>query len=174
MENYIDLEINGILIPHMKVMKPQYKGRCLRTGKWYDPAKESVTIAFKHRDQLTDQQKKALFGEGQVYHATTILVDQPQTKPKTWTPSQYQVNILDKLLNTTSHLFIEALAGCAKTATLVWLVKQMLQKGLLRGKQVIYLAFNKAIQEELIKELQGTGCPAMTTHGFGFQILKKQ
>lgn len=189
-DQYIDVEIGGVLIPRMKVMKAQYKGRCCRTGQWFDPKKGDYQIAFKHKDQLTETQKKAVFGDGQVYHVT-VLVDQIAETPletvaqptvttqavvqqkKEWTPSVYQATILDRLLNCLSHLFIEALAGCGKTETLVWLVKQMLRNGLMKGKQVVYLAFNKAIQEELVKKLIGTGCPAMTTHSFGLQMLKK-
>lgn len=189
-DQYLDIEIGGVLIPRMKIMKAQYKGRCCRTGQWFDPNKGEFTIAFKHKDQLTDMQKKAVFGNGQVYHVT-VLVDQlsepaaegvaPQQvatnhvvqQKKEWTPSVYQSNILDKLLHSLCHLFIEALAGCGKTETLVWLVKQMLRHGLMKGKQVVYLAFNKSIQEELVKKLIGTGCPAMTTHAFGLQMLKK-
>lgn len=188
---YLDVEIGGVMIPRMKVMNSQYRGRCLVTGKWYEPG---TLIAFKHRDNLTDAQKKALFGTGTVYHATVIVDSQPSTEvvnqaaeavsslpptpflnqKKDWTPSKYQVNIREKLFGTNKHVFIEALAGCGKTQTLVWLVKEGMKTGVLRGKQIIYMAFNKSIQEELSLKLQGTGCPAMTTHSFGFQLLKKQ
>jgi superfamily I DNA/RNA helicase len=197
--DYLDIEVCGILVPRMKVMDAQYKGRCCRTGKWYDPEKDGpCKIAFKHRDQLTDDQKRAIFGEKTVYHVTVLLegagvtytpgqapqqpvaarpapshVRTPQVlqKKKHWNPSKYQSKIMENLLDTECHLFIEALAGCGKTETLVWLVRE--QQLALRGKNVIYLAFNKSIQEELVKKLQGTGCIALTTHAFGFQMLKR-
>lgn len=183
-EEYIDIEINGVLIPRCKIMPAQYKGKCSKTGKWFEPG--TVTIAFKHKNDLTEQQKKAVFGDKQVYHVTVIVdnVAVVSTNPpvsatnkpakKEWTPSRFQSYILDMALKTESHLFIEALAGCGKTATLVWLVKKLQSLGKLLGKQVIYLAFNKSIQEELAKHLIGTGCPAMTTHSFGLSLLKRQ
>lgn len=76
-EQYIDVEIGGVLIPRMKIMTSQYKGRCLRTGKWFDPG---TLIAFKHRDHLTDIQIKALFGDGKAYNAT-VIVDSPAPAP---------------------------------------------------------------------------------------------
>ncbi len=205
-DNYIDLEVGGILIPRMKIMDAQYKGRCSRTGKWYDPEKDGpCKIAFKHRDQLTEDQKRAVFGDKTVYHVTVLLegagvtqvepakaapmqapaarpapsethVRAPQSlqpKKKQWTPSEYQADILEQLLTVEAHLFIEALAGCGKTETLVWLVRELQNRGMLRGLAVVYMAFNKAIQEELVKKLLGTGCPALTTHSFGLQMLKR-
>lgn len=177
---YVDLDVCGIEIPHMKVMQAQWKGRCTRTGKWYDPAKGPTTIAFKHKDQLTEDQKQAIFGHKTAYHVTVVLTEadfQPKApvsaSKDSFTPSSYQNIILDNVLSNNKHVFIRALAGCGKTQTLVWIVKELAKRGLLRGKRVIYLAFNKAIQEELSRKLMGTGCPALTTHGFGYDMLRQ-
>ena len=180
-EQYIDLEIAGILIPRMKIMPSKYKGKCQRSGKWFDPSKQECMIAFKHKDHLTKDQIAAIYGTNPVYHVTVLLNPEEvhsltastPISHKEFVPSSYQSDILNKLLTTECHLFIEALAGTGKTATLVWLVQELNKRGLLAGKRVVYLAFNKSIQEELSKKLLGTGCPAMTTHSFGFQVLKR-
>lgn len=87
-------------------------------------------------------------------------------------PSEYQKSILDVILQEKSHLLIEALAGAGKTSTLVWIVREI-SKLANKGK-IIYLAFNKSIQEELVEKLEGTGVPALTTHSFGFGIVKSK
>ncbi len=187
-DQYVDLTVCGVLVPRMKVMTSQYKGKCSQTGEWFDPG---TVIAFKHKDYLTPQQKAAIYGTGTVYHVMVIcdqppvcetnnislvnnpVIDQTREASGEWTPSVYQGTILDRVLNSMKHVFIEALAGCGKTQTLVWIVKQLQKRGLTRGLNICYLAFNKSIQQELVKKLMGTGCPAMTTHAFCFAALKK-
>jgi hypothetical protein len=130
-DQYVDIVVNGVLIPRMKVMTSQYKGKCNSTGKWFDPG---AVIAFKHKDYLTPQQKAAIFGNGTVYHVTVILeqppleqspcdnsvIEQsqnvvlPTKQAGEWTPSVYQSTILDRVLNAIKHIFIMALAGCGK------------------------------------------------------------
>ncbi len=100
-------------------------------------------------------------------------------KQTPFTPNKYQQAILQATLNNGNlfspdapHVLIEALAGTGKTSTLVWLINELASQNLVQGKKVIYLAFNKSIQEELSERLEGTGVPAQTTHSFGFQLLK--
>lgn len=173
---HVDLDVCGVRINGMKLMTAQYKGKCNRSGQWYNPG---TLIAFKHKDQLTENQKSVIFGTGTVYHLCVVMDDDKSSNEssvsKKMNPSKYQEIIFDKLINTQKHIFIEALAGCGKTSTLVWLVQELCNRGMLRGQNVLYLAFNKSIQEELTVKLQGTGCPAMTTHSFCFnQLLKPQ
>lgn len=171
---HVDLDVCGVRVNGMKLMTAQYKGKCNRSGQWYTPG---TLIAFKHKNQLTDVQKAAIFGTGTVYPLCVIMDDDKSSteasNSKKMNPSKYQEIIFDKLLNTPKHIFIEALAGCGKTSTLVWLVQELCNRGMLRGQNVLYLAFNKSIQEELTVKLQGTGCPAMTTHSFCFNRLLK-
>jgi hypothetical protein len=203
--DYVDLEVQGVVIERMKVMIARRDARCNRLGKWIKLTPNvPLYIAYKHRDNLTEQQKKALYPSGTVYDAIVVLDRTPPQEnlpvvvnnndyddnndvvaqareagvtqaEKEFALSQYQAHILDRLLNGVAHLFIAALAGCGKTVTLVRLIKELMNKGLTRGKAVVYLAFNASIKDELIEKLYGTGVPAMTTHGFGFtEILKRR
>lgn len=171
MPQFVDAEINGVQIKRMVLMKAKYGG--------YDPyAKErfpaGVTIAFKKESDLTEDQKAAIFQSG---YRGSVAIQWPLKEAKTthaFVPSDFQKEILSALLETNDHIFIEALAGSGKTSTLVWLIKELSKKNLTSGKKIVYLAFNKSIQEELVEKLQGTGVPALTTHAFCFsQILKK-
>ena len=89
-----------------------------------------------------------------------------------WEPSSYQQEILESLLDGEDHRLVEALAGSGKTTTLVWLLKSLSKLNLIKNKKIIYLAFNKNIQEELSDKLVGTTVPAQTTHSFGFGCVK--
>lgn len=91
--------------------------------------------------------------------------------PVNFDPSPYQLNILTAHLADKNHIEIKAYAGSGKTTSLVWLVQELCRRHLL-PPDVVYLAFNKSIQEELAERLEGTGCPAYTTHAFGYQALK--
>lgn len=172
MKRFVDVEINGVKINHMMVMESKYPG--------FDPYAQQrfptgTVIAFKSEKELTEEQMKAVFRNN--YRGSIAVqwpLKEPQIEKKDFTPSPYQKDILNTLLNSEDHIFIEALAGSGKTSTLVWLLKEISAKGLAKGKKIIYLAFNKSIQEELKEKLAGTGIPALTTHGFCFsQILKK-
>ena len=66
---YVDLNVRGIVIPQMKILRANRKGRCDRTRQWFEPG---TVIAFKHKDDLTDEMAKALFGSGPVYHVTVV------------------------------------------------------------------------------------------------------
>ena len=193
----VDLEVQGVLIRDMRVLIATRKGKCNRSGKWFDPAKNGPHfIAWKPSQNLTPEQKRVIFQDGPAWPVTVLLdrrppelvkdsvIEQAQQAavglPKSrfvedFKPSKYQNKILEKLLKTTKHIFIEALAGCGKTGTLIWLVKELKTLGLTLNKAIVYLAFNTSIKDELVEKLAGTGVPAMTTHGFCFtEILKKR
>jgi superfamily I DNA/RNA helicase len=83
---------------------------------------------------------------------------------KTW--STYQRSIFDELMSGVSNLIIEAVAGSGKTTTIEYgagLVKRT------HGKTPLFLAFNKAIAEELKKR----GLDAATLHSLGFRAWKE-
>ncbi len=80
MSKSITLNVRGIVIPTMKIMRAARRGRCDRTRQWFEPG---TVIAFKHRDQLTDEMAQALFGDGPVYHVTVVLTDKTVPRPVT-------------------------------------------------------------------------------------------
>ena len=78
----------------------------------------------------------------------------------TW--SDYQKAIFDELMSGASNLIIEAVAGSGKTATIEEGAKRVQRH---HGKTPLFLAFNKAIAEELKKR----GLNAATLHSLGFR-----
>ena len=91
-----------------------------------------------------------------------------------YTPSLHQQAILSALLDTESHILIDAKAGSGKTETLIWLIDNLYDLGLLDVYSVVFLAFNAHIRDELNEKLRGTGVPAYTSHAFGYMLLKKR
>jgi hypothetical protein len=184
--------ICGIQIDDMLIMQAKFDG--------FDPHsctkfKAGDTIAYKNKNDLSMTQIKHIFPNGKTFNLTVCWPLKQAGKKfdiytapispsidnymspvpaKTFTPSEYQESILDTLLNAKDHMLIEALAGSGKTSTLVWLVKELHKRGMTKQMKIIYLAFNKSIQEELSEQLHGTGVPAQTTHSFGFNLLKKR
>jgi superfamily I DNA/RNA helicase len=186
-DQYVDATICGVPVKGLKLMQSKYGGFDPHTGRKF-PA--GTLMAYLHQDRLTEAQKKAIFPNGRV---TALTVQWPLqsgdapaakdgTPPKAgivkpfvdFTPSEHQTSILDTLLNSEDHILIEALAGSGKTSTLVWLIKELAKRGMVRGRKIIYLAFNTKIKVELNEKLEGTGVSAMTTHGFGYKILKNR
>ena len=78
----------------------------------------------------------------------------------THTPTAEQATILDTVRSTEENLLISALAGAAKTTTLVMVAEQ------LPKKQLLCLAFNRRIAEEMKTRLPGN-CEAMTLNSLG-------
>lgn len=76
--------------------------------------------------------------------------------------SEYQKKILEWVKNGSGHAFVSAVAGSGKTTTLK-LVSQELQ-----GK-FCFLAFNRAISQEIAAELPGVECK--TLHALSFRAL---
>jgi superfamily I DNA/RNA helicase len=183
MTDHVDITIKGIVLRGLKVMVSRYDGFDILTGKRF---KTGDQIAFMHFSKLTQDAIEILFPNGRpqsisVRWPVTGEVAPPLEKkvagkfiPVNFNPNENQMAILDKVLNTESHVLIKALAGSGKTSTLVWLVQELSKRGLTQNKKIIYLAFNKSIQEELAARLQGTGVPAKTTHAFGFDAVKQR
>jgi superfamily I DNA/RNA helicase len=83
-----------------------------------------------------------------------------------FTPSAEQVAIIDAATNSDDNLLLSALAGAAKTSTLV-LVAEALPK-----RNIICLAFNKAIATEMGERLPAN-CTALTLHSLGNTAWKQ-
>jgi DNA helicase-2/ATP-dependent DNA helicase PcrA len=80
-------------------------------------------------------------------------------------PTDEQVAIIDAAINTHDNLLINALAGAAKTSTLVMIANQpSMQK-----VSTLCVAFNKKIQLEMQERLP-SNCVAMTLHSLGVRV----
>ena len=84
----------------------------------------------------------------------------------TFTPSAEQVAIIHAATTTEDNLLLSALAGAAKTSTLV-MVAEALPK-----KNILCLAFNKAIALEMGTRLP-KNCTALTLHSLGNTAWKQ-
>lgn len=78
----------------------------------------------------------------------------------TFTPTPEQSAIVTAAVETKSNLLVNALAGAAKTSTLVLIAQA------LRGTSMLCLAFNKRIADEM-KERLPPNCEAMTLNSIG-------
>lgn len=81
----------------------------------------------------------------------------------TYPPTDEQALILEAARKTPDNLIIQALAGAAKTSTLVRLGRA------LPSTPILCLAFNKRIAVEM-KERLSSNCSAKTLNGLGHQI----
>lgn len=86
--------------------------------------------------------------------------DQPRDAGRVWSP--YQHRIFDFVANETGNGMVEAVAGSGKTTTIVEALK--LAKG-----NTLFLAFNKAIAEEL----KARGVNARTFHSLVFSPVMR-
>jgi superfamily I DNA/RNA helicase len=75
-------------------------------------------------------------------------------------PTAEQIACVEAAKNTQDNLLIEALAGAAKSSTLELIARA------LPGKQMLFLAFNKKIADEL-KERMPSNCTCMTLNSLG-------
>lgn len=82
--------------------------------------------------------------------------------------SSYQLNIFDAVEHGDTNIAINAVAGSGKTTTIVGACKRLRAS----ERDVIFLAFNKLIVEELKTKLSGYAYVS-TLHAFGFSILKR-
>lgn len=190
----VDAVVCGVEVKGMLLMTSKYDGFDPHTCTRF---KVGDQIAFKNKTDLTQEQKEKIFPNGKVYNLTVQWPLKPSSKfpetkveektidsyvpptpfipkPVSFKPSEYQEDIFKTLLNSQDHILIEALAGSGKTSTLVWLIQELSNRKMTQSMKIIYLAFNKSIQEELAEKLQGTGVPAQTTHAFGLGLLKKR
>lgn len=86
-----------------------------------------------------------------------------------FTPSKYQQKIFDFVTKGTGNAVINAKAGSGKTTTLVEAMKLIPSK-----EKVLFVAFNKAIEQELTKRLEGyDNVDVRTYHGLAFAMLKQ-
>jgi DNA helicase-2/ATP-dependent DNA helicase PcrA len=85
-----------------------------------------------------------------------------------FTPSIYQKKIFDFIQKGVGNAVINAKAGSGKTTTLVEAMKLIPSK-----EKVLFVAFNKAIEQELSKRLVGyDNVDIRTYHGLGFALLR--
>jgi superfamily I DNA/RNA helicase len=82
--------------------------------------------------------------------------------------SDYQLDIFDAVEHGNDNIAINAVAGSGKTTTIVAACKRLNES----ERDVIFLAFNKLIVEELKMKLKGYAYVS-TLHAFGFSILKR-
>lgn len=178
--------VRGVEISDFRVMRSNFPGRCSETGESFPAGTE---ILYKAKTSLTPAEKLGVFGNGSACNITVIwdaIKDAPvvdckaQKMERTFVPSDYQQAIKATLLTKGVNVLISALAGCGKTATLIWLIKELAAKGIIKGREVYFLAFNASIRDEVTPDLDGTGVPALTTHQFclrkvlGYKINKME
>src|SRR5258707_1098500 len=83
--------------------------------------------------------------------------------PKLIKPTAEQEAIIEAAINTTDNLLLNALAGAAKTSTLV-----MIAEALPSSLPILSLAFNKRIAEEMKTRLPGNVmCKTLNAIGHG-------
>lgn len=80
--------------------------------------------------------------------------------------SNFQTDIFDATQADKSNLMIQACAGSGKTTVLVEIAKRC------QGN-ILFLAFNKSIQEELKARL-GNSADCKTFHSYGLSLLKQE
>jgi superfamily I DNA/RNA helicase len=83
-----------------------------------------------------------------------------------FTPTPEQAAIIEEARRTQDNLIVKALAGAAKTSTLVLIAKA------LHSTPMLCLAFNKRIAEEMKERLPGN-CEAMTLNSLGHRVWMK-
>lgn len=82
--------------------------------------------------------------------------------------SEYQKSVFNSIKNEDCNLIISAVAGSGKTFTIVEACKQLGAN----ENDVLFLAFNKSIQNELAIKMNGYA-NVSTLHAFGLSVLRK-
>src|SRR5712675_444569 len=82
--------------------------------------------------------------------------------------SSYQTAIFDAVENSRKSLIIEAVAGSGKTTTIVEAIRHVPS-----SQSVVFLAFNKAIADELKRRVQSPNARCMTLHAAGLNAWKQ-
>ena len=86
-----------------------------------------------------------------------------------YAPSAQQTAIFNFVLHESGNALIKARAGSGKTSTMITAMKLVPQT-----KRCLFLAFNKSIQEEISKKLEGfQNCTVKTVHSLGFSMLSR-
>lgn len=87
-----------------------------------------------------------------------------------FTPSKYQQDILDAVMNDTCNILVDAKAGSGKTSTLKLIQNALAQ----RGEKCTILAFNKHIVAELEEKMPDASmCNISTIPSIGLKFLIK-
>jgi superfamily I DNA/RNA helicase len=87
----------------------------------------------------------------------------------TFQPSVFQQAIFDEIEQSTDNLFISAVAGSGKTTTILKCL-DLLPK----GKDIVFLAFNKSIVTELQDRVKRADVRISTMHSFGWNIIRNK
>lgn len=82
-------------------------------------------------------------------------------------PTDEQTTVINAYLANRDHLMIDALAGAAKTTTLVFLAEANPME------RILNIAFNKSIADELASRLP-PNCTARTLHSIGFAAWRSR
>ena len=84
-------------------------------------------------------------------------------------PSKYQEDIFDFIQHGTGNGVIKACAGAGKTKTIVTSI-QIIPK----SKKCLFIAFNKAIANELKEKLRSnSNCDVRTIHSLGYLMIRR-
>jgi DNA helicase II / ATP-dependent DNA helicase PcrA len=83
---------------------------------------------------------------------------------RTW--STYQLAVFEDVASGTGHTVVNAVAGSGKTTTLEEAVKRVPA-----GKKTLFVAFNKAIAEELGRRIRGGDAEVSTLHSYGLKCV---
>lgn len=84
-----------------------------------------------------------------------------------YTPSEYQIKILDFIVSGHGNAVVKAGPGSGKTHIMVSGIKLIPHE-----KKCLFLAFNKAIRDEISNKLSNySNCTVKTVHGLGYDIL---
>lgn len=97
------------------------------------------------------------------------------TSTKSFPPTVQQQAAIDALLNTTTHLCMQARAGTGKTSTILLMVQAYAKQNPFH--EVVVCAYNKAIADEVKEKLANLGfnwkmVQASTIHALGFGLVK--
>lgn len=103
-------------------------------------------------------------------HTSTTTI-----KKSSFTPTPQQQAFLDALTTTSSHIILQARAGCGKTSAILMGVDAYLSA--FPGSEVLVCAYNKAIQTEVQEKLESRGyswkdVQCQTVHSMGMSLLK--
>lgn len=86
-----------------------------------------------------------------------------------FTPSKYQQDIFDFVQHSIGNAVINAKAGSGKSSTMVAAIKLVP-----KSQRCLFIAFNRAIVEDLSKKLENhPNCHAETIHSLGYSIIKR-
>jgi superfamily I DNA/RNA helicase len=105
-------------------------------------------------------------------HSTLVLDTIDRLTKKTGrAPTSFQVNIYQWLLEGRGHAVVNAVAGSGKTSTLIDACAALTYGG--KRPNILLLAFNKVIAEELTARISLPNCTAKTLNSLGAGIVFK-